>query len=332
MFLRISGRFFDTLVQEVISGSAMTWHRTFLAGSTIQSRLNNMTAQCDSAGLLNFFGGRPGGKKDKEAWIWTDVSRKGGVLRAFFKKVRDGEINFSESLQEGRWALISPYIAKWYELWNEANTDKTWNEVDAKKWEEEARQLFHYLTSPSIQIADARLGVSLFPGPAPDSVVKDSSGTIVGKKNLEGKTVPILRRDISGQAAFTQDFITPYIHLVCYHVARYLAANILRLGSCQSLELLNNLQGGSYFRHNNRHHKQWIEQILNSHYRARVLIAAGVTWSRHKYECPMCFKPYTYYGSFVKHKNGNACPGNVVADMTRTVLQLFPVLPVEIAE
>eukprot|EP00457_Paulinella_chromatophora_P001964 gb/GEZN01001967.1/.p1 GENE.gb/GEZN01001967.1/~~gb/GEZN01001967.1/.p1 ORF type:complete len:185 (-),score=8.92 gb/GEZN01001967.1/:300-854(-) len=177
------------------------------------------------------------------------------------------------------------------------NSDRAWTQAEADDCQKQIRDLFNVHTNARFAKPDPRLNNTLFPqGEAVSSKVRNTSGEFVFLKNGQ----PLLLRHLQQVPTLPAHFITPYIHLVSYHVAQYLADGTLRLGMCQSMELLNNLQGGAYFRRNSRR-STWGNEILDAHYTARLMIADGITWKRDKYECGFCRAPYTYKGALDNH-------------------------------
>lgn len=349
MMLRVSGRFANALIREIIEGMPKTPCNGALAEKWMEhsdrvqeferllrndllpgaagaggARLRGPGSRVVSGVKIRWNDDLDGGRGDYE---WTGLDR-GTTLRALFTEVKNNKLNFDELLLPGRWQRIKHFWLLWHQQFQVLDSQHFFTAEQAQQWEDKTREVFRIMTDPDHEgnkphpelceggrwKCEAKLPTSVvFWRHTAEMQAAEPPGPFRWKRRAKDKTVRrvedgtvVMWKDVCPQPTYLATFITPYIHLLCNHVAALLALHhTLYFYTCQSLELLNNLQSLFYFKRNSRR-ASWMEELLTAHYRARylsLLLKNETGWQlqQWKFECKTCGKRYFYEGCFDKH-------------------------------
>ena len=101
------------------------------------------------------------------------------------------------------------------------------------------------------------------------------------------------RNPLYQQPLFPSSIVTPYVHDFVTHVPTLLTlVGELRSFSCQSLELMNNLQGAAFFRANSRRAQTTDIEQLDQHFR-QMIIPTTIHRFDPQLTCQRCRKTYS---------------------------------------
>eukprot|EP00808_Paulinella_micropora_P013907 g42631.t1 len=136
--------------------------------------------------------------------------------------------------------------------------------------------------------------------------VRDREGNLVRDKDIAGGRRNVVFEDVMRVPTYMNNFITPYIHVICIHIAFHLSKHKhFHWYSCQSLELQNNHNGQIFFRSNSRR-TCFLLEMLTKKYIGRWLTAErGVHLREGEHVCNWCGKDYIHEGRLRNHMAKN---------------------------
>lgn len=216
----------------------------------------------------------------------------GDPLRAVFRAVADNRLKLGDLLgSQERGQFLEQVWKTWYSLWSLLDVEDIASGIDgdrpvkAKEWGRRCRHLFWRLirrgpTDSTSSSSSSSQSLALY-----------SSGSIV-------------------QGFYPSSFITPYVHAMCEHVEELIMIHrSIKFGSCQSLELMNNLHGRSYMACTSRRFTSSLE-ILVQQYRTHLY---PVSIDRTKYFCAYCLSGFCRPTYCTRHEE--KCGRKQIADV-----------------
>ena len=265
--LRIGNKMFWLLIKEIIDGPIVGG--ADCAGfdsskAAVEARLDYVKTTLLEKCQISWPYGlkREGSTTDGLAWEWGGFT--GLPLHKLIHPIsRDIDpIDFSSLLFDGRgrWSKIQSFWREWrdcVQYWHDKAIRFT-PEI-AIKWQNAVRSCFQKATSTDEGTDDSQASEQGVGKKRPLAPLVSATGS---KSRKRGKQLHVVEKGdpVVYPAHY---FATPYVHMYCNHLAWYAQSSpiqSLRHVSCQNLELLNNLQGQSYWRRNSR----WIADQLVS--------------------------------------------------------------------